>query len=291
MDIAGNAQDIEFRNNTLYGGRGDAISIRGRVKSILFKGNDINSGPAQLNAGGHVFQIGPQGTAVPDGVHIIRNKIRGSYFGDLLAGDDTIAVSGGNDVVIEENWFTEQYNIEQVIDIKSRFSRKPVIIRGNLFENNFLGTHGGEDTSPALAEIVPEITIGDHGPPASLLQHVIEYNRFQRGISVGPGSRPGSALIRGNIIHALKTRNPYIVFARVYDTHIVNNTFYDGGFKIGRHGDCVVPRGELTLKNNIFYDTFVLDQTKSCPPNQYTFANNVLYGLSSSIGKAATISK
>jgi hypothetical protein len=292
MDIAGNTRDVEFRNNTLYGGKGDAISIRGRVKSIVFKGNDINSGPAQLpgltgSSGGHVFQIALQGTGVPDGVHIIRNKIRGSYFGDRLAGDDTIAVSGGNDVVIEENWFTEQYNIEQVIDIKSRFSNKPVIVRGNLFENNFLGTRGGQDTSRAAAQYSPEITIGDHDSPNSLLQHVIEYNRFQRGVSVGPSSRPGSALIRSNVIHALKTSKPWISFVRVYDTLIVNNTFYRGGFKIGRHGVCVVPRGELTFKNNIFYETFVLDQTKSCPSNQYTFVNNVLYGLSSAIGKAA----
>ncbi|HSE91090.1 MAG TPA: hypothetical protein VLJ79_33075, partial [Candidatus Binatia bacterium] len=104
IEIAANVRNVEFRNNTLYGGRNDAITIIGGVANILFSGNDINSGPAQPggitgSSGGHVFVIGNRETAVPNAVRIVRNKIRGSYFGNVTAGDDTIAVSGGNNVV------------------------------------------------------------------------------------------------------------------------------------------------------------------------------------------------
>jgi hypothetical protein len=331
--VHGNIRQVEFRHNALYGGRNNAITIRGRVANITFIGNDVNSGPGQLpgitnSSGGHVFvvapeargsqqearkprnqrkppssaapeapeipqeaqkprnqrkpisPVAPEGAGIPNGVHIVRNKIRGAYFGDLTAGDDTIAVAGGNNVVIEANWFTDNYNIEQVIDIKSRWSRVPVIIRGNVFQNNFLGTHGGQDGGPTVAMNSAEIVVGDHDVPPALLQHVIEYNRFERGISVGASNRPGSAIIRNNIFHAKAISAPRIIFNQTYNTLVINNTFYRGGFKIGRTRGCI-PVGGLTFKNNIFYETFVNDQTDNCPNNSYTLAHNVLYKLPS----------
>jgi hypothetical protein len=282
IEIHGQRRQIEFRNNTLSGGRNDAITIRGGTADIVFIGNDINSGPGQppgvtAGSGGHVLVIGVQETAVPQGVRIARNRIRGAYFGNVTAGDDTIAIAGGDQVVIEENWFTEQYNIEQVIDIKSRLSRVPVRIRGNVFENNFLGTYGGQDKSPP-PDASPEITIGDHDTPATVQQHVIEGNRFERGISIGSSARIGSALIRNNIFHAKATNAPHIVFNNVYNTLIVNNTFYRGGFKIGRAGHCI-PIDGLVFKNNIFYETYVRDQTDRCPTSPYKLLHNNLYRL------------
>jgi hypothetical protein len=221
-----------------------------------------------------------EATEVPDGVYIVRNKIRGAYFGDLTAGDDTIAVAGGNNVVIEANWFTENYNIEQVIDIKSGWSRVPVVIRSNVFQNNFLGTHGGQDGGPTVAMNSAEIVVGDHDAPPALLQHVIEDNRFERGISVGASKRPGSTIIRNNIFHARATNTPRIIFNQAYNTLVINNTFYRGGFKIGRAHGCI-PVGGLTFKNNIFYETFVQDQTNNCPNNSYTLTHNALYKLPS----------
>jgi hypothetical protein len=37
----------------------------------------------------------------------------------------------------------------------------------------------------------------------------------------------------------------------------------------------------LTFKNNIFYETFVQDQTDNCPDNSYTLTYNALYRLPS----------
>jgi hypothetical protein len=286
IHVHGSTRQVEFRHNALYGGRNNAVTIRGGVANITFAGNDVNSGPGQLpgitnTSGGHVFVVGPEATGgVPNGVHLVRNKIRGAYFGDLTAGDDTIAVAGGNHVVIEDNWFTENYNIEQVIDIKSRMSHVPVVIRGNVFQNNFLGTHGGQDGGPSVARDSAEIVVGDHDTPPALLQHVIEYNRFERGISVGASKRSGSAIIRHNIFHAKATRAPRLVFNQAYNTLVINNTFYRGGFKIGRARGCI-PVGGLTFKNNIFYETFVQDQTDNCPDNSYTLTYNALYRLPS----------
>jgi hypothetical protein len=203
----------------------------------------------------------------------------------MMAGDDTIAISAGNNIVIEDNWFTQNYNIEQVIDIKSSLSSVPVVIRGNLFENNFLGKHGGQDgPNPPDA---PEIIVGDFGNASSLRRHVIEYNRFERGISLGASSRLASALITNNIIDAQRISRPTIVFARVYNTMIANNTFYRGGFKVGRYDSCVIPSGGLVFKNNIFYETYIADQTQRCPANRFTVAYNVFHALGSSFAGAA----
>jgi hypothetical protein len=149
-----------------------------------------------------------------------------------------------------------------------------------VFQNNFLGTHGGQDGGPDAAMYGPEIVIGDHDIPPALLQHVVEDNRLERGISVGASKRPGSALIRNNILHAKATRAPKIIFNQAYNTLVINNTFYRGGFKIGRVRGCI-PVGGLTFKNNIFYETFVQDQTDDCPANSYTLTYNALYRLPS----------
>jgi hypothetical protein len=109
---------------------------------------------------------------------------------------------------------------------------------------------------------------------------VIEYNRFERGISVGASKRPGSAIIRNNIFHAKVTSAPRIIFNQTYNTLVINNTFYRGGFKIGRSRGCI-PMGGLTFTNNIFYETFVHDQTDNCPNNCYTLTHNTLYKLPS----------
>jgi hypothetical protein len=150
-----------------------------------------------------------------------------------------------------------------------------------VFQNNFLGTHGGQDGGPTIAPYSAEITIGDHDAPPALLQHVIEDNRFERGISVGGGKRPGSALIRNNVFHAKATNAPRIIFNQAYNTLVINNTYYRGGFKIGRANSCSIPLGGLTFKNNIFYETFVHDQTDKCPSNSYTLTYNNFYKLPS----------
>jgi hypothetical protein len=275
IDIAGSVRNVEFRNNALYGGRADAVSIRGGVRNILFSANDLNSGPAQRSgitssSGGHVFLITFQGSAVPDGVRIRRNLIRGSYDGDVMRGDDTIAISAGNNVVIEENQFTQNYNIEQVIDIKSRLSRIPVIIRGNVFQNNFLGTRGGQDgPNPPDA---PEIIVGDYTSTSALQRHLITHNRFERGVSLGSGLRPASVLLSNNIIDGERVSNPTIVYARVYNTTVSNNTYYQGGLRIGRFGAC--PIGSLVLKDNRFVGTNLIDQSHKCPTNRVSFISN-----------------
>jgi hypothetical protein len=284
IEIDDGITHVEFRNNRLHGGRNDAIRIVGAVTHISFSGNDINSGPGQpygvtKTSGGHVFVIANINQQIPDHVRIAGKKIRGAYFGDVAAGDDTVAIGAGNNVVIERNYFTENYNIEEVIDIKSRQSRVPVVIRENVFHNNFLGSHGGQD-SRGKVQFGPEITIGDHDTPPGLLQHVIDSNLLERGISVGPGKRPGSALIKNNVIRAKEDRAQTIIFNHAFNTVVVNNTYYRGGFKIGRAGGCIPP-GQLTFKNNIFYETFVRDQTKRCDSSPYTLTSNILFKLPS----------
>jgi hypothetical protein len=294
IEIKGAVRNVEFRNNAIYGGRNDAIRIVGGVSNIVFSGNDINSGPGQLrgitgSSGGHVFVIGNREKESPDRVRLVRNKIRGSYFGDITKGDDVIAVVAGENIVIEDNFITENYNIEQVIDIKSRGSQTPVTIRGNALYDNFLGTHGGQDGGFAAAQTSCEIIIGDHDAPPELRQHMIDSNYLQRGICIGASQRSGSALIRNNIVHANATTTPGAIFNRVYNTVVTNNTFYRGGFKIGRSKGCI-PAGQLVFRNNIFFETFVKDQTTRCPSNLYTVANNILYRLPSRFERGAQAS-
>jgi hypothetical protein len=63
INLHGKTRQVEFRHNILYGGRNDAITVRGGVTNITFVGNDINSGPGQLctattsSCGGHVFVV------------------------------------------------------------------------------------------------------------------------------------------------------------------------------------------------------------------------------------------
>jgi hypothetical protein len=224
---------------------------------------------------------------VPNTITITRNKVRGSFFGDVVSGDDTIAVSAGDNILIEQNWFTENYNIEQVIDIKSRNSTTPIIIRKNLFTKNFLGTKGGQDAGPGSGG--PCLTIGDHDAPSNLLQHIVEENWFENCaaannpsahffINVGSSSRPGSALIRNNVFVGERITAPTAIFNQAYNTLVINNTIYRGGFKIGRSGGCI-PANHLTFKNNIFYETNISDQTDSCSGNKYALLYNDLYDL------------
>jgi hypothetical protein len=197
-----------------------------------------------------------------------------------------IAISSGNDIVIEKNWFTENYNIEEVIDIKSRNSTKPVIIRNNLFTNNFLGTRGGQDAGPGSGG--PCIGIGDHDTPPNLLQHLVEGNWFEDCAAAGNreanffinigSSRSGSALIRNNVFFGEALTEPRAIFNNAYNTLVINNTIYRGGFKIGRAGGCI-PANHLTFKNNIFYETYINDQTDSCSGNKYSVLYNDLYHL------------
>jgi hypothetical protein len=285
IELKGSILDVMFRNNRLHGGRNDAIVLQGPLRNVALTGNDINSGPAQpggitSSSGGHVIYIKEDGSGnVPDGVSIVANRIRGSYFGDLLAGDDTIAVQGGKGIVIEGNWFTESYNIENVIDLKLMPST-PVSIRLNYVENNFLGTHGGQDGNPGGMGTC--LIVGDRVDPADVAQHVVEGNWIEEHtdtISVGGGSRPGSAVFRYNVIIGPQG-SPRGTIHRAYSTQFVNNTFYRSGFKLSRSASGWLPPG-LIFKNNIFFETYVNDQTDADPGVDYRVEYNTLYNLPS----------
>jgi hypothetical protein len=285
--------NVTIRNNKLSGGKNDAFNIGASANNIIYSGNDINSGSAGTacsgcgSTGGHTFTIGPYSGTPPNGVTIRGNRIRGSFFGDVMAGDDAIAVISGNNVVIEDNWIADHYNIEQILDIKQRNSTSPVTFRNNVVENNFLGTKGGQDNGPGSGG--PCIVIGDHDSPSALKQHKIEGNWFEDCahasnpandwfISIGDGNRPGSALVRNNVYYGRGAVNPNMIFNQAYNTLVLNNTIFRGGFKIGRSGGCI-PANHLTFKNNIFYETYVNDQTDSCPGNKYALLYNDLYNL------------
>jgi hypothetical protein len=125
------------------------------------------------------------------------------------------------------------------------------------------------------------VTVGDHGPVSALLKHQIVGNYWadcKYGLlAIGGGERPGKAVIQENVFVGQTETAHASVFHKSYDTTVLNNTFYRGGFKIGR-ANCSpalpLPQG-LMFKNNIFYETYIRDQTDACPTNDY----QVLYNL------------
>jgi hypothetical protein len=284
--IGSGQQSVVLRNNRLIGARNDAFLISGG-EGIVVQGNYINSGPGQRSgitksSGGHIFYLKNDGSSPPPAdVRIIGNHLEGAYFGDLVSGDDVFAVQAGDGIVIEHNRITNQFNIENIIDIKTANSASPVIFRNNDAFDNFKGSKGGQDHGTPE----PCITIGDADRPPQL-QHLIEGNVFDGCpggfFSVGGGKRTGSALIVNNLfLDRSGDPNPGAI-ARSVDTEIAHNIFYHGALKIARSGSAcgsgAMPL-RLRVRDNVFYRTRIVDQTDDCPAIDYLLANNVLYDL------------
>ena len=286
--IRSGRQNFVLRNNSLVGGRNDAFVISGG-ESILVEGNYINSGPGQhpgitTSSGGHIFYLKSDDSGGgPSDVRIVGNQIEGSYFGDLVSGDDVFAVQAGDGIVIEGNRITNQFNIENIIDIKTRGSSSPVIFRDNYASDNFKGSKGGQDHGRPE----PCIVIGDadRSPP---LRHRIEGNVFDGcpggALSVGGGKRTGSALIVDNLFRERSGDGSPAsgVIARSVDTEIAHNVFYRGALTIARPGSgcgsAQMPAG-LRIRDNVFYQTRIVDQTDDCPTIDYLLARNIFYNL------------
>jgi hypothetical protein len=284
--IGGGQHDFELRNNRLLGGRNDTFPISGGER-IVFRGNHIDSGPGQRSgitksSGGHIFYLRDDGSGrAPRDVRVIGNLVAGAYFGDLVAGDDVFAVQAGDAILIADNRIMNQFNIENIIDIKLKNGSSPVVFRNNHASDNFEGSKGGQDHGRPE----PCITIGDSDrePP---LQHIIEGNVFDGCpggfLSVGGGRRTGSALIVNNLFVDRSKRARSGVIARSTDTEIAHNVFYRGALTIARKGStCGSARlpVRLSIRDNVFHGTRIVDQSDDCPTIDYVLAHNVLYDL------------
>ena len=273
---------IELRNNSILGGTKKALLINHDARHIRVVGNIISGAKS-----GHSVWIGNWDTdksaKKPEDVLLDRNLLKKDYFGDIRSSEDTLAIKTvGSDIVLSNNIFTTSYNIENVIDIKG-MADGPITIRDNTFDgpNLFLGSYGGNDSTGVC------IVIGNEEKPAELMQHVIEGNFFNQceggGVALGSGKRNGSASIRYNVFYQTHTRtiDDQAIFGRSFNTEIVNNTYIKGAFKLGRYrASCgaSTPQG-LVVKNNIFYETRVIDQTDHCPTVDYQVKYNLLYDL------------
>jgi hypothetical protein len=272
-------EDVVFRNNILTGGQSSVFNINTDAHYITIVGNVIDG----VAKDGSVIRIGRgTGSVTPSHINIDRNRISKAYFGNVGAGDDVIEVTAADHLVISNNLFTEAYNIENVIDLKLQHSSVPVVIDGNHFEANHLGTFGGDDSNSIC------LIIGDPATVAKRLRHLIRNNTFVncRGgaIAIGGGNRKGSAWVENNIFyHDTNTlADAQGGYFNADDTLLINNTFYRGGFKIGwSRASCnSLPQG-LIIKNNIFYETRIQDQTDRCPSIDYQLVYNLWNNLPS----------
>jgi hypothetical protein len=274
-------RNFVLRNSRLVGGRNDAFVIRGGER-LSFEGNYINSGPARRtgtsgSSGGHIFYFRPKGSSRARDVRVEENQIEGSYFGDAAQGDDVFAVSAGDRVVIEHNLIKNQYNVENIVDIKISTSSSPVIFRNNTVTDNFKGSKGGQDKGRPEACVV----IGDANS-GTRLKHVITGNNFSGCpagfFSVGGGSRSGSAQIKYNTFRDSSRSPTPGVIAKAINTEVTNNNFYGGAVKIGM-GGCTqgsMPQ-RLVMRDNTFRGTTIYDQAAKCSARTSVYRDNRVY--------------
>ncbi len=295
----GSDQDrIVLRNNALLGGRNDAIVFRDDSSSeILFEGNFINSGPAQPggitgSSGGHIIYFA--GNSQPTDVVFRRNKIQGNYFGDARAGDDSVAIQGGRFLVFEENWFDEQYNIENFWDIKTATTADDhgaVVARRNLFTNGCLGTKGGQDGNSGGSGSA--LTFGDFiTNPDDMPIHLFENNRLEIGtgrcskyFTIGQ-NRDTKLMMVGNVFVSDNDDAPDGGQLRnVHDVTIAHNTFYRGAIaKIADNSGQLVNDGKgLTIENNLFYRGNLNDRSDNDGSNEHVVRYNLMYDMESEL--------
>ena len=295
IQFSGQQDSVVIRNNNLFGGQYDAIAFTDPgVSQILFEGNHINSGPAQLGdtpsvAGGSIVRF--EANAHPEGVRFFRNKLEGNYFDDVLPGDDAVLILSGEDVVFEENWFTNQMNIGSFWDVRTRTPASDggatTAIR-NWFQEGCQGSHGsdgGSDPGTGTA-----VQYNDATTVKDLPTHVFEDNR----VEIGTGrctvffklGQTGDVKLRmlGNVFISDNSDPPDGGQSfNMRDVVVAHNTFYRGGaIKISDNTGFLADNGEgLKFSSNLFFRSFVNDRSDNVVGNVQVVTHNLLFEMAS----------
>jgi len=253
---AGALTNIVLRNNLIFGGETDAVRISGDVQQVEISGNHIDGGRA-----GHNLFVTAEGVAnLPTAITITNNRLTKAHF--TTPAEDMLQVRDVGQMVFTYNTCTNGYNMEQCVDIKR--TTMPITIAHNLFDGDQLQLAGkGEDQAGGCMVIHEEDSTAD--------QQLIEHNFFRYcketviRFATGSAEVISSAVVRYNIFQQSASAASVFVMERAYDTILTNNTFLYGTLKLGNHDQTRLPQNTI-IKNNIFYQTTIEDNTSSPAP-------------------------
>lgn len=264
----GHIEDVVIRNNTILGGKIDALRISDDVADVDITGNRIDGG-----SNGHViFVTSENGLFLPDDIYIANNKLTKSYF--MTTSEDMLQVRDARRVYFVRNTCTDGWLMEQCVDVKS--TAVPLIITGNLFDGDNLHQGGpGEDGAAGCMVI--------HETDGHLENHRITDNYFANctGTTIrfasGDLDEISRATVQRNVmVHPSSEMDAYVIpIWQAQDVVFSSNTIIRGHLKLGDSAQIKLPQGTV-LQNNIFYQTRIDDRTLP-PDSVYTCSHNLLY--------------
>ncbi|MEZ4661880.1 MAG: hypothetical protein R2911_30390 [Caldilineaceae bacterium] len=264
----GPLRTIIFRNNTIVGGDVDAFRISDDVVDVLLLGNHIDGG-----GNGHdIFVTSENRVKLPDQIVVSNNLLTKAYFD--TPSEDMFQVRDVARVEFSHNTCRDGHRMEQCVDIKSTVT--PVVVRYNLFDGDTLHLGGpGED----LANGCMVIHETDNSPDA----HRIDHNFFRdcRGEAIrfaqGNADEISSGIVRHNIFisQGVGEEDGAIPIWQARYVRFINNTVIRGYLKLGDSLQNKAPT-DTVIKNNIFYQTTIDDNTAS-PAYTYECSHNLLF--------------
>lgn len=264
----GPLRTIVFRHNTILGGDVDAFRMSDDVADVLLLGNHIDGG-----GNGHgIFVTSENREKLPDQIVVSNNLLTKMYFD--TPSEDLFQVRDVARVEFSHNTCRDGRRMEQCVDIKSTIT--PVVVRYNLFEGDTLHVGGpGEDNANGCM-VIHET---DNDPNS----HRIEHNFFHncRGESIrfaqGNADEISSGIVRHNIFmsQGVTEEDGAIPIWQARHVRFINNTVIRGYLKLGDGGQSKVP-ADTVIKNNIFYQTTIDDNTAS-PAYSYECSHNLLF--------------
>lgn len=251
---------IILRNNFIFGGETDAVRISGDVQQVEISGNHIDGG-----RDGHNIFVTAEGVAnLPTAITITNNRLTKAHF--TTPAEDMLQVRDVGQLTFTHNTCTNGYNMEQCVDLKR--TTEPLTIAYNLFDGEQLHLAGkGEDQAGGCMVIHEEDSVAD--------QQVVEHNFFRHckdtliRFATGDEDVSSSAVVRYNIFLQSPSAVSVLVLERAFDTILANNTFIYGVLKLGNSSQTRLPQN-TTIKNNIFYQTAIEDNTASTAASSVT---------------------
>ncbi|MEM7129377.1 MAG: hypothetical protein AAF702_23800 [Chloroflexota bacterium] len=271
--------NLIVRNNTILGGHGDAVRLWNNASTVLVSSNHIDGG----QDGHDLLILGNTTTDLyPAEISIANNRLTQSYF--QTPTEDMLQIRNAGSVFVIHNTCTDGLRMEECLDIKSTLA--PVVVRQNLFDGEELHQEGsGEDNSTGCVVI--------HETDGVAERHLFSFNHFKNceGSSIRMAMVDGQ-VASGNFYNNLieqshaDVEDSLLAFWNTEKLSFINNTVIGGLLKLGNSSQNKLPTG-LTIANNIFYETQIVDNTFA-PEYSYVCSHNLTYettgiGLNSDI--------